>query len=335
MNKKFSVHKIWFHYDDSHHFNNGLAESIGVFDILEEAINERKKLDIEAFKNDMHDCYHFLEDFYYITESRTISEVVEIEKKLIEYAKTQNWDNSIEIMEFNDRETIQKLRIPRNATDIQISKILELTNVSFYEIIEYKDVKEYVYVKLNYDFWGKKVFDKLKKEGKLESRSPFMEGYSNKGFYLIYNPLVGRKSAKFPSFEEASDTAIKIFLECILEFPDNNFLGKTYLEEWTNQSDLFLAYLSNCEVIELISQEITSQNLKAYSSKLKKMKSTIILTEGMTYYEANFNKVEDEKIKEIMGFIEFLKLKPFTTYRRISEINGQEVHDYVSDSWTF
>lgn len=331
MNKRFSLHKIWFFYTDEWFVPNGLAQSVGVFETLEQAESERKRLNRIALKNmGSYDYFRDLTSFYEKTYAET-------QQKVIEYAKSQNWNDSLkEIPYGNDNsKTYWEFYLPQNVTDSQIDKILELTDASFYKIIGYNDVKEYTYIKLNYDFWGKKIFDKLKISEILDSRSPYISGVSNKGFYLINKPPKGRKSAKFTSADDAINSSVKIFLECISDFPDNNFLGKTYLEEWTDQPHLLIAYLSNCKTIKLVTEKITKENVKTYSSKLKKMKSNILLTEGANFYEVIFNKIEETSIEEIRGLIELLKLKPFQIFNQISEIDGQEVKDYVADSATF
>lgn len=331
MTNKFSLHKIWFFYTDEWYVPNGLAGSIGVYDSLEEAENERKRLDRIALKQ--LGSYDYLRDLTSFYEKAFL----ETQKKIVDYAKSQNWNDSLKELPFgNDStRTYWEFSLPQNATDAQLDSILELTNASFHQIVAYKNVTEYAYVKINYDFWGKKVFDKLKAAEVLDSRTPYIAGMPNKGYYLITKPPKGRKSAKFASSENAINNAIKVFIDCVLEFPDNNFLGKTYVEEWSEQPQLLIAYLSNCKTITLVSEEITKANAKTYAAKLKKMKAYTVLTEGMNFYEVQFNSFENTKIEEIMGLIELLKLKPFQIFSQISEIDGQEVKDYVADSGTF
>ena len=332
MLKRFSLHKIWFFYNDDYYYSRGLAESVAIFETITEAENEKKKLDRIAFRNiggSMRELTSFYEDNYEDTA-----------KKIIEYFKSQNWNIILEnpeksIFESENISSYMSFVIPQDATDAQIDKVFELTGADFCKIIEFKDVKEDVYVKVNYDFWGKKVFDKLKLKGVLDSRSPYFSGISNKGFYLISKPPKGRKSAKFTSSDEAKSSSVKIFLESISEFPDNNFIGKTYVEDWSDESQILLAYLENCTSIKLVSQEITKDNIKICTSKLRKMKSNITLVMGMNYYEVHFNSFEETKITEVNGLFELLKLKPFQIFNQISEINGQEIRGYVSQSNTF
>jgi len=330
MEKKFSLHKVWFFYTDEWLVENGLAQSIGTFTRQEEAEREKKRLDRESLKK-MH-SYDLLRDLTGFYEKN----YKEVQAKLIDYAKSQGWDDSIKQQSYgNDpAKFYYELALPATATDEQLDMIIAITGAGFHKLIEYKDVKEYAYVKMNYEFWGKKVFDKLKADGILDSRSPYLNGGSNKGFYLIDTPPKGRKTAKFSSPETAINMAIKVFLECVAAFPDNNFLGKTYVEEWSEAPTLLMAYLQYCSTIPLQTTEVTKDNLKALKAKLKKLKSTTELTEGMQYVEVAFGDAASTNPEEIQGLIELLKSAPFTIYNMIAEIDGQSVKDYVADSST-
>jgi hypothetical protein len=331
MEKKFSLHKVWFFYTDEWIVENGLAQSIGTFATLEAAEQEKKKLDRVALRN-MH-SYDLLRDltFFYENNYKVVQE------KLINYAKSQGWDDSIKQQPYGNDSTrfYYEFVLPATATDEQVDIILDITGAGFHKIIAYKDVKEYAYVKMNYEFWGKKVFDKLKADGILDSRSPHLNGESNKGFYLINIPPKGRKTAKFSSPETAVNMAIKVFLECVAAFPDNNFLGKTYVEEWSQEHILLMAFLQHCTSISLQATEITKDNIKGIKAKLKKLKATTDLTEGMSCFDVAFGDLDSTKVEEIQALIEFLKIKPFTIYNMIAEIDGQEVKDYVADSGTY
>jgi hypothetical protein len=330
MEKKFSLHKIWFFYTDEWLVENGLAQSIGTFSTMEEAEREKKKLDRVSLRQ--MSSYDILRDLTSFFENNH----QEVAEKLVNYAKSQGWDESIKKLPYgNDPSKFYyEFPLPNAAADEQIDMILNITGASFHKIIAYNDVKEYAYVKMNYEFWGKKVFDKLKADGVLDSRSPYIEKESNKGFYLINTPPKGRKSAKFSSPVSAVNMAIKVFLECVAAFPDNNFLGKTYVEEWSQEHILLMAFLQHCATIQLKATEITKENIKEIKSKLKKQKSTTDLTEGLKYFDVVFNDFESTKPEEITGLIELLKIKPFTIYNLIAEIDGQTVKDYVADSST-
>jgi hypothetical protein len=54
----------------------------------------------------------------------------------------------------------------------------------------------------------------------------------------------------------------------------------------------------------------------------------------MKYFEVSFPDAASVKPEEVKGLIELLKIKPFTIYNLISEIDGQAVKDYVADSST-
>jgi hypothetical protein len=331
MDKKFSLHKIWFFYTDEWYVENGLAQSIGTFSSLEEAQAVKKRLDRLALRNmGSHD---YLRDLTYFYENA----YHETQEKIIAYARSQGWDDSIKKIPYSNDNSryYYELALPQHATDEQVDVILELTGAHFHKIIELKEVKAFTYVKLNYDFWGKKVFDKLKAEGVLDSRSPYISGVSNKGFYLINKPPKGRKSAKFTSVDEALKAAVNVFLESVSAFPENNILGKTYVEEWSDEQIMMMAFLLNCKTIHMQETEITQENFKAISAQLKKRKATTPLAVGMKYFEVNFSNADDTKMEEVMGLIEFLKVKPFTIFNQISEIDGQAVKDYAPDSGTF
>lgn len=330
MEKKFSLHKLWFFYTDEWMVENGLAPSIGTFSTLEEAESEKKRLDRISLRQ-MH-SYDLVRDLTTFYENN----YKEVQEKLVNYAISQGWEESIKKQSYgNDNSKFYyEVQMPAGTTDEQIDMIMSITGASFHKIIAYNNVKEFAYVKMNYEFWGKKVFDKLKADGVLDSRSPYIESASNKGFYLIFTPPKGRKSAKFSSVETAAEMAIKIFLECVAAFPDNNFLGKTYVEEWSEEHILLMAYLQYCSTIQLKETEITKENIKEIKAKLKKLKSSTTATEGMKYFEVAFNDAASANPEEVKGLIELLKLKPFTIYNLISEIDGQTVKDYVADSST-
>lgn len=330
MEKKFSLHKLWFFYTDEWIVENGLAPGIGTFSSLEEAEQEKKRLDRISLRQ-MH-SYDLIRDLTYFYEDN----YTEVRDKLVGYAISQGWEESVKKQPYiNDNSKFHyEISMPAGATDEQIDMIMNIAGASFHKIIAYKDVKEFAYVKMNYEFWGKKVFDKLKADGVLDSRSPYIDAASNKGFYLIFTPPKGRKSAKFPSPETAEEMAIRIFLECVAAFPDNNFLGKTYVEEWSQEQVLLMAFLQHCTTLQLNATEITKENIKEVRSKLKKLKSSATAAEGMKYFEVSFPDAASIKPEEIKGLIALLKIKPFTIYNLISEIDGQPVKDYVADSST-
>ena len=331
MDTKFSLHKLWFFYTDEWFVENGLAASIGTFSTHEEAEQEKRKLDRQSLRSmSSHDLLRDLTSFFEQNHK-------EVQDKLIEYAQSQQWFNAFKKHSYGNDSTkfYYEFSLPGSPTDEQVDKVLDITGASFHRILACNDVKEYAYVKMNYEFWGKKVFDKLKIDGVLDSRSPYIAGQSNKGFYLINKPPKGRKSAKFSSQELATDMAIQLFLENVAAFADNNFLGKTYVEEWSGEHILLMVFLQHCTTIQLKGTAITKENIKEIKSKLKKQKATTDLTEGLQYFEVVFNDFASIKKEELMGLIELLKVKPFTIYKLIDEIDGQSVKDYMPDSGTF
>ncbi|MFD2521775.1 hypothetical protein [Emticicia soli] len=331
MTRKYSLHKIGFVYTDEWYVPIGIASSVGFYETYEDAQKAQLSYDIDSFRN--FQSYDFLRDLMDFYEDKHD----ETQQKVIEYMQLLGWHENYKKRPYgNDSSSFYwEASLPVGATDEQVAKILELTGASFHKIIEYRDVKEDVYVKMNYEFWGKKAFEKLKEEKTLESRSPFIQGVANKGFYLVTKPAKGRRNARFKSHYDAANLALKIFLECLHEFPENNFLGKNYVAEWSNASFLLMHFLDNCESVVLKAELVSSENKKAIATKLKKIKSLYLLKEGEEYYEIVFPEIENAKPEEIFGLIELLKVKPFEIFTVVTEINGEKVVNYDPDGGTF
>ena len=67
MEKKFSLHKLWFFYTDEWIVENGLAPGIGTFSSLEEAEKEKKRLDRISLRQ-MH-SYDLVRDLTFFSEN--------------------------------------------------------------------------------------------------------------------------------------------------------------------------------------------------------------------------------------------------------------------------
>ena len=295
MEKKFSLHKIWFFYTDEWIVENGLGPSAGIFSSQEEAEREKKRLDRESFKK--MGSYDLLRDLTGFFENN----YKEVENKLIEYFKSQGWDSSIK-QHFYGKELTKfyyEVGLPATTTDEQIDKIIEITGASFHKLIEYKEVKEHTYVKMNSWFWDTIVFDKLRADGILEYPGPYLNGEFNEDHYLMNISPTGEKTISFPSPETAINVAIRVFLECMAAFPDNTFLGQAGVEEWSGAPALLTAYLQNCKTIQL--------------------QPTVTFSEVAS-------------TEEILGLFELLKIRPFTIYNMIAEIDGQSIEDHSDDS---
>lgn len=320
---KYAVHKLWFFYTDEWYVtSNELAHCIGIYDTYEEALNAKANADRKSLLT--MNSYDLSSDLMGFSENAYGNDFT---NSLIEYYKSQNWHDSIKEVFYDGKFNHYEVLPPKNATDDQLDEILRIAKAYFHRIIEYKDIKESIYVKLNYDFWGKKVFDKLKTDGVIESRST-----PEKGFYLVNKPPKGRKSAKFTDFQTARDLAIQYTNSSIIEFEDNNFLGRTYFEDTTVSLPMLIAYVNNCNSITLQEEEVSDKNVKIINSKLKKLKSNIHKAVGDKYYTLKLPNNENLDKDELNGVFELLKQKPFKIYRVTTEINGEEVKGYVSDS---
>ncbi|GAB3517920.1 hypothetical protein GCM10027442_37960 [Emticicia fontis] len=320
-----------FMYTDEWYVPIGLASSVGLYETYEEAQKALVKADVTSLKN--MGSYDFLRDLTDFYEDR----YAETQQKVINYFESMGWFDNYKKAVYGDDASMfyWEASLPWGASHDEIAKILEIIGASFHKILEYKNLKEDVYIKMNYEFWGKKVFEKLKAEKILESRTPYINGTAYKGFYLINNPPEGRKTARFPSIDEAHNFALTVFLECLHEFPENNFLGKTAMGEWSDAHTILMIFLENCKTIAFNVGTITPENKKTILAKLKKVKSLQALKEGDEYYEIEFPTIDKAKPEEILGLINLLKVKPFEIYKVISEIDGQKVANYFSDGGTF
>ncbi len=323
MEKKYSLHKLWFYYTDEWHCPSGLGPGVGVFSTLEQAETEKRRLDRQSLKNlRSTDYIRDLTYFYETTAEQTIP-------KIVAFAQSQNWQQSLRERPTGNNQTYWELSLPSDATAEQMDALLQLTNASFHKVIAYNDVKEYSYVKLNNSFRGKKAFDQFKADGLLEPRNPTINGEQQKGLYLIHKPLKGRKVSKIPSTTLARQMAVKTFLDGVAAFPDTTFLGKTYIGEWSYEPELLRAYLAGCTSIVLHTTVVGPENIKAFTAALKKKKSFVTLSEGMLYFESvEFKPFEEAYVNEILGLAELLREKPFVINDLIAEINGEVVEDY-------
>ncbi|MCR9290777.1 MAG: hypothetical protein NXI23_25680 [Bacteroidetes bacterium] len=329
-NQKFGVHKLWFFYTDEWYVTSeeNMAGTVGVYESREAAEKAKKRYDIEALKklwvhDILRDTTHFYEKFH-----------KETQKKIVEYAQSQGWDNHLREHHYsNGEQTYWELMMPSNITNEQLEKMLDLTGAFFHTIVAYNEVKDAGYIQMNYGFWGAKYFKKLTEDGFLDKRSPFVAGQQFKGKYIIFKPLKGRKSAKFKSYEDAQVRAAEVFVNGYKEFPDNNALGKSYILDWSKTPELLLAFLKNSESFTLSETIVSEKEVKKTAARLKKLKSTIPVEIGMTFYEMAIN--DEYNPKEILGFLEMIEQKPFTLHHLVSEVNGKTIKEYVPDCSTF
>jgi hypothetical protein len=93
-----------------------------------------------------------------------------------------------------------------------------------------------------------------------------------------------------------------------------------------------LQELTACQSIGLQTEAITDKNLKTVQGKLKKWKSGLQKNVGDVYYTLQLPNQEPFDKNELNGLFELMKLKPFSVYRMVTEVNGEAVKAYVSES---
>ena len=102
-----------------------------------------------------------------------------------------------------------ELSFPKDATDEQLKRVLDITGAYFCRIVEYQEVKKSAYIKFNHEFWGNKIFKAMKEDGIIEDRSPYIQGEKSKGKYFVQKPPKGRKSATIKDVEAGLQKAIE------------------------------------------------------------------------------------------------------------------------------
>ncbi|SDK99995.1 hypothetical protein SAMN05421823_104105 [Catalinimonas alkaloidigena] len=327
----FGLHKRWFFYTDEWYVtDHTLAGCVGQYATQAEAQAQQRIYDRQALKNMGSGDY--LRDLAGFFESNG----QEVQQQLVLFARSQGWEDHLrEHTYHNSDKTYFELSLPADATDAQLDTVLDITGASFHVVVEYKAVKSYAYIRWNYDFWGKKAFAMLKTEGQLDSRSPYIAGQPRKGYYLIHKPLKRRKTAKFPSVEAAWQEALATFLRLRDALPDSTFLGKHYVEDWSDEVVFLMAYLAHCQSLTLTHEVVTPVNQKTIQSKLRKLKSNRFLTEGMKFFQLEWPAPAAVTPEELQGLIELLRVKPFEVIPMVSEVNGQEIREYNPESTTF
>lgn len=276
--------------------------------------------------------YDYIRDLTGFMEKGNYKESV---KNLIDFAKIEGWEDQLKEHKLhNSDNTYFELSIPKNASDEQLKTIIEITGAYFCKIVEYVDVKKFVYIKFNHEFWGNKLFKAMKEEGIIEDRGPFVNGEKKKGKYFVQKPPKGRKSATIRDVEAGLNKVVELSIKYIKEYPEFSFLGKTYFNELSASPIILKQYIENCKNIFLQEEIVDSSNVKKITSKLKKMKSENILREGDKFMQISF-KEDDLEVKEIQGFFNLLKVKPFIVFEMVSEINGEAVSRYYPEYHTF
>ncbi len=312
---QYSVHKLWFYYTDEWYITNDeLGSCIGVFDTYDEALKAKIEADRKSLRN--LDSYNWLRDLMGFNDNAMGGNL--FEHQLLEYAKSQDWEEYI-VTKYGYQDRIyHELQPPDEITDEQLDHILAIAYASFHRIVEYKNVKELACVKLNRDFWDRKVFEEISFDGSLEGKST-----PELGYYLLYAAPEGEKTVNFPDLQLAMNAGLEYAYKLIQEFKRSNYLGENYLEDATSNFDMMKAYLKNCKSIVLIEELVTFDNQTRIHEHLRKMKSVVQKTPGDTFYSLNFNEYEDLDKNELSGFFELLKIKPFKVYRVPLEINGE------------
>lgn len=328
---KFGLHKIWFWYSDEWHCTtDDLAPTIDTFDSLEEAKTIKLEMDIQSLKNLGTD--DFIRDLAGFMEKDNYQIRV---KNLVDYAKSQYWNDELRERKYgNSEETYFELSLPNHATDEQLAEILNITGAYFHKIIEYTNVKMFAYMKFNHEFWGTKIFKAMKEDGTLEDRGPYINGEKLKGKYFVQKPTKGRKSATLRNIDGALENILIASLKHLNELGEYSFLGKTYFSELSDSPTLLRSFLENCETLSIKKEIVDASNIKKITSKLKKLKSSIILNEGDEFESIVLPKNENINTTELKGFFNLLKVKPFEIFEQVDEIEGESIKTYMPDSYT-
>ena len=329
MSTQFGVHKLWFFYTDEWYVtDDDLANCMGIFASEQEAEEKKLEMDIKALRNMRSPDY--IRDLTGFMEKR--GSYQDNVKDLINYAKAIGWEDYVrEQFYYNSDKTYFELSIPSFASDEELAEILSITGAYFHRVIEYRSVDSFAYIRFNSSFWGRNAFKQFKEEGHLEERKPYINNQSSKGWYLIHKPPKGRKSAKFRAINVAWEKAIRLTVSYLHTFPDKHFLGKTYVEEWSEQPILLMNFLKNCKSIELQEEQINASNSKAIKAKLKKLKANTKLEEGQVFFKVSFPTAEEIDLNEMKALIDLLKVKPFQFFELHSSINGEEIKTYYPD----
>lgn len=327
---KYGVHKIWFTYNDEWYItNDNPSTQIGTYETLSEAEKAYHSENIRALKNLGSDDY--IRDLTGFMENNNYKERVQ---DLVEFARKEGWNTLTERKYSNSEELYFELGIPDFASNEQLSKVLEITGAYFCKIIEYQDIKKSAYIKFNHNFWGNKIFKVLKDEGVIEDRSPFIEGNKNKGKYFVQKPPKGRKSATIRNIEQALEEVATISINKIVEFDKFSFITKTYFDDLSESPQALMAYIEGIKNIKVIETPIDESNSKAYEKTLRKLNSQKSINQLDSFKKIEFIELDNLATKEILGFFELLKIKPFSVYEMISEVNGEKVKSYYPDYYT-
>lgn len=329
-NKKFSLHKVWFFYTDDWYLPEGISEPVEFYNTLEEAEEAQLKLDIKSF-NEMssgdlfRDLLGFHEDNY-----------KEVRQKLIEYAQSQNWDEYLIKRHFdNGNKYYWELEYPDKATNEQFAKLFEIAGAYFSKILEYKEVNSKNYVGIENAFWSEEVFEESYNKDILSVEDIDLSFDAYNYFYLINPQEQEDQSVTFSSYEQSVSVALKFFLENIHNFPENNFIGETYVPLWSEAPEILIPFLDNCKSIKLVTEIVTSENKEKINLEIKKYNFVLFLKEGDTFFQVQFPQFEDLIAEELLGLIDLLKVKPFRFVRQHLEINGETITSMDSDSSLF
>lgn len=330
MDKKYSLHKISFFYTDQYYMPFGLADSIGLFDTYEAAQQEQLRRDIMALRiMNSPDYLGELTGFYEYKNDDT-------HQKVAEYALSQNWDKYLTKKIYGDNSGFYwELALPDEASNEQLTQLLTLMDASFHKVVAYTNLKTDVYVKMEKQFWDKVVFQLLKARRVVEEKNLYMVEMDRGEYYLINQHAKDEKKTIFSSMNEANQAAVHMFLNFIQEFPENNFLGKTYVEDWSTGGYLFMRFLDTCESISLTTETISAENSREIARKLQKIQPLYPLKKGDEYFEVQLPAYKNAIIEEILGLIELLRVKPFEIFNHISEIDGQQILADNMDLITF
>jgi hypothetical protein len=132
---QYSVHKLWFYYTDEWYITNDeLGSCIGVFDSYDEALKAKIEADRKSLRN--LGSYNWLRDLMGFNDNAMGRNL--FEHQLLEYAKSQGWEENIIERPSYTNEVYYGLQPPKEVTDDQLDHVLAIAYASFHRIVEYK-----------------------------------------------------------------------------------------------------------------------------------------------------------------------------------------------------
>lgn len=282
---KYGIFKVLFYYSDQwYEHSDELSDEIETYDNLEEAKKRKRALDIESLKKmNSYDLLRDLNGFIYGKDNAQ-----QIRDSVLTYIKSlEAWKRVLKTNRPEGRTTdYQKIQIPKNATEEQLGKILDLVKPKFHEIIELERKKTNFMIGINTIYWEEDTFYEHPIEG-LEYYAPFIQGNHVITFFL---------ESKFTntfyhkSEEDAKREMIYIIASILKQQINSSYLSTTSIEDLSDSPLIFKNYLEQCE---------------SFSSKQ--------LENGQQILTVTENK--EVNAHELKGLIDLLKIKPYLVFK--------------------